>query len=192
MVWGSLSLELGFRRITLARRPLSAPLTSEQQQVNRRVALELRGSGGPLDGRSARALSQVLGGGTLEDVHRPLSARSERRSIDVLFGDLERALQRGDLLAEELVPPPPLQEREALTPDAPPPAPRRAPAPEPLSPEPSLPPERVDQELQAETLRMAAEQGVPFCEECEKARRGAAVPTPATHAAPAPPGGGLG
>lgn len=55
-----------------------------------------------------------------------------------------------------------------------PPAPRMAAAPRPPPPPPPAPPAdaapEIDAAAQAATLREAARSGVPFCEECERAR----------------------
>jgi hypothetical protein len=87
------------------------------------------------------------------------------------------------IAAELILPNPTLLETEE--PDAPAPAPmaaRPAPAPEPRpEPEPEAP---IDQDAQAEALVVAAENGTPFCEECE-ATRAAAPATEAMEPQPA-------
>jgi hypothetical protein len=53
---------------------------------------------------------------------------------------------------------------------------RPTPPPEEERPvEEALPPEPVDQVVQANALKRAAKQGAPFCEECERAKRAAAT-----------------
>jgi hypothetical protein len=87
---------------------------------------------------------------------------------------LARALDRGELAAFAISRPRThsgLVEQESSTAaPAPMPAIREAPPPAELE---SQPPQ-LDSQAQAETLVQAAQLGVPFCEECEKARRKAA------------------
>ncbi len=62
------------------------------------------------------------------------------------------------------------QEAKAgLAPEAAPPVETPAPAPEPATLE------NVNESAQAEALTQAAEDGVPFCEECEKAKQDSAA-----------------
>ena len=57
--------------------------------------------------------------------------------------------------------------------EAPQPSRARSPQPAALQPPPEANPlDRVDHDAQAMALENAARDGVPFCEECEKARRG--------------------
>ena len=58
--------------------------------------------------------------------------------------------------------------------EAPPPSGARTPQPAAVQPPPEANPlDRVDHDDQAMVLESAARDGVPFCEECEKARRNA-------------------
>jgi hypothetical protein len=184
---GSVSIKLGLREVKLARHGL-ASVTAEQARVNRRIAIELAGARGWFDARQSAELIEFVRSNASGAPARAPSARSQQVIIDRLRDELERALRRGDVIAEEAEAPPPLAEYEEPPPELPPPPPPRPrPEPEPALPEPDLPSEQVDQESQAQTLRAASEQGAPFCEECAKARRGSDGPSPATHAAPEAP-----
>jgi hypothetical protein len=189
---GSVSIKVGLREVKLVRRGVARPMTAQEERVNRRVALELAGAADWFEARDGADLIELLGSNASEEHPRAPSARSERMVIERVRDDLERALRRGEVMAEERpAPPPPTLQAEPPPELPPPPLPRPRPEPETAASEPDLPPERVDQEFQAQTLRAAADQGAPFCEECAKARRGKDGPSPATHPAPEPPSGPL-
>lgn len=88
---------------------------------------------------------------------------------------LKRAAEEGQPFCEECEKAKKaLEEKMQLTPPPPPTAPPPEPAPRSVfhAPTPSPgPPMDVDPEAQANTLKRAAENGVPFCEECERARQ---------------------
>lgn len=152
----------------LVRHGLS-PMSAEQERVNHRVALELDGACDWFDARDGAELASLLGSGVSED--HGTSARSERLRNERLRDELGRALRHGDVLAEEPPEPRPPREREEPPPELPPAPRKRSLPPEPAPAEPDLPAEPIDQELQAQTLRAAAQAGSPFCEECQKARQ---------------------
>jgi len=188
MVRGSVSIKLRLREVKLVRHGLARPVSAEQARLNRHVALELDGARDWFDAGHSTELIELLGSNAGEEHLGAHSAHAKRWIIERLRDDLERALRRGEVVAEEAPRPPPPTERDEPPPELPPPPPPRPrPEPEPAPPEPDLPPEPVDQEFQAQTLQAASEQGAPFCEECAKARRGKEGPSPATHRAPDPP-----
>jgi hypothetical protein len=93
---------------------------------------------------------------------------------------LLRAFERGHIVLADPTVTTRARDKDAgvhmrMTPPEPvPPPPRPAKRPvvaAPVSSGPTIPPFSVDQDLQAATLVGAAEAGVPFCEECEKARQ---------------------
>ena len=93
-----------------------------------------------------------------------------------------RAFARGELVILAGVPPVAAKPSggggaAAAEPAPAPPPPRKptAPAPPPLPEGPALPAALVDQKEQAQALIQAAQSGVPFCEECEKARQAQAA-----------------
>ncbi len=184
----SVSIRVGLRRVKLVRHGLGRRMSSEQERANLEVAFELAGSWDWFDARDGADLIALLGSAASEESAIAPSGRSQRLLVERLRDELERALRRGDVLAEEPPRPPPPTAHEEPPPELPPPPPPRArPAPEPVAPEPALPPEPVDQDSQAETLKAAAEQGAPFCEECAKAKRGEDLPGPRTHPKPEQP-----
>lgn len=68
-------------------------------------------------------------------------------------------------------------EEEVIPPKAPPPAPAPSPPPSQEAPAPAAFSSNTDEQAQADALKTAAENGTPFCEECEKAKPKPA-PTP--------------
>jgi hypothetical protein len=184
----SVSIRLGLRQLKLVRHGLGRPLSSEQERANRQVAFELGGSWDWFDARDGAGLIDLLGSSASEESAIAPSGRSQGMLSERLRDELERALRRGEVIAQEPPRPPPPTAHEEPPPELPPPPPPRArPAPEPAAPEPALPPEPVDQDSQAQTLQAAAEQGAPFCEECAKAKRGEDLPGPRTHPEPEAP-----
>jgi hypothetical protein len=134
-----------------------------------RAAWVLRSLGSALDAGSAeshrlRALVHEVGGiGRLT----PLRERD-------LLGVLERQVQSGRLLVvteARAMPVMSLLQMEAAVPEVSEPAPPPSPAPreEPVVVE--APPDFPNPAAQARVMREAARDGVPFCEECERARR---------------------
>ena len=189
--WGSVSLRIGFHEVKLTRRNFAQPLTAEQHLANQRVASKLGSASAWVDARYGAELAALLGVETDETRTFAGPAAHSQRLIERIRDELERALRRGRVIANETPRAAPVSVPKERPPErAPPPAPRPRAEPEPAPPEPDLPSEQVDQEAQAQTLRTASEQGAPFCEECAKAKRGSDLPSPATHPAPAPPAGG--
>ncbi|HED35951.1 MAG TPA: hypothetical protein ENJ08_17280 [Gammaproteobacteria bacterium] len=95
-------------------------------------------------------------------------------------GAQSRDLVIGAIMAGEIIvrhqpkpstPPKPLELLEPTAADRPMQGPASSSATEPVAPTAAAPPGNVpDPRTQAETLEKAAEDGVPFCEECEKAK----------------------
>jgi hypothetical protein len=103
------------------------------------------------------------------DLGHDLGVERERR-LDSALRRVEQALHRGELKAYERIrraPPILLDQKEAEVAPAPAATVREL-APPPPEVEESAP---LDLQAQADTLVQAAALGVPFCEECEKARR---------------------
>jgi hypothetical protein len=124
---------------------------------------------------------RIAGGIGVEEAHRTLlgdesdlrmaheePASFAERRIERLYDELVRAAALGLLLLERPEAPQLVARRAPVQAPPPPPPPPRAPAP-PVIEEPAEP-ITFDQSLQAETLAAASELGLPFCEECEKAR----------------------
>lgn len=187
MLRDNVSIRLGLRQVKLVRHALGRRLSSEQERTNRQVAFELGGSWDWFDARDGAGLIDLLGSAASEESAFSSSSRSQRMLGERLRDELERALRRGDVIAEEPPRPPPPTAHEEPPPELPPPPPRARPAPEPAPAEPDLPAEPVDQDSQAQTLQAAADQGAPFCEECAKAKRGEDLPGPRTHPKPEAP-----
>lgn len=102
------------------------------------------------------------------DLDHDLGVDRERR-LDSALHRVEQALHRGELKAYERIrraPPILLDQKQAEVAPAPAPTIREL-APPPPEVEQSAP---LDLQAQAATLVQAAALGVPFCEECEKAR----------------------
>ena len=93
--------------------------------------------------------------------------RREVESGWLVFADLRHRERERVAVAPRQKPP-----AAEPPPPSPAPAPRR-PAPTPAAPVvvEDNPLDAIDQDRQADTLRRAAEDGAPFCEECEKAKR---------------------
>ena len=190
--WGSVSLRFWLHEVKLTRRDFARPLTAEQNLANQRIACQLDSASAWVEVHDGAKLAELLGVETDEAraFVRP-TARSQRPLSERIRDELGRALRRGHVIANEPPRASPVSEYRERPPEHEPlPVPRPRAEPEPAPSEPDLPSSLVDQEFQAQTLQVAAEQGAPFCEECAKARRGKDVPSPATHPAPAPPTGG--
>lgn len=187
MLRDSVSIRLGLRQVKLVRHGLGRPMSSEQERANRQVAFELGGSWDWFDARDGAGLIELLGSAASEESAFAPTGRSQGMLSERLRDELERALRRGHLIAQEPPRPPPPVAQEEPPAELPPQAPRARPAPEPAAPEPDLPAESVDQDSQARTLEAAADQGAPFCEECAKAKRGKDLPGPRTHPKPEAP-----
>ncbi len=127
------------------------------------------------------AFREALGG---DGAFRMASASSDHELLD----QLAWKLARGELTIVAtphlfrrpfLAPPPPTGGERPMTPQEAEQAAKAArPAPEPPPPSrPAQPPPEpvtlahVHEDTQADTLEEAAKEGVPFCEECEKARQ---------------------
>jgi hypothetical protein len=128
------------------------------------------------DREAARRFLRALAAGdpaSLQRLRRAAGAHRVGSDGDVLE-DLTSALVTARLRVVARPAPP-----RAFSP--PPPVEIEAPPEAPLAPReieapaPEAPPEIAEPAMQAEVLRAAAAAGVPFCEECEKARRKAAA-----------------
>ena len=126
----------------------------------------------PLDPQAMIGLRRLAGLQTGAD----LQLLSDAQVLDQLAAQV----QRGQLQLCR----PPAAARGTVSPESrgvdmgaaiePPPSGPSAPAPPPPAPPPAPAPEpavEIDAAAQAAVLREAARDGVPFCEECEKARR---------------------
>lgn len=168
-------VRLGAESVRLTRRHGAARWVDHEDVArevafNIRFALECRASDTVEDVVSMLVATGTIEAGSLESRE---ASRLSGSVLDYLGTQVERLLVWGILAA----PPRPKtssvrggSSREPAAKPAPKPAPAAKPAPEPPAQEAALPGDLVDQDMQAEALRAAAEDGVPFCEECEKAR----------------------
>lgn len=134
-----------------ARFWLSGFLTGDEQAMTLRAVAQRAGDGYRLNARSGQDLVEDL-------AHRIASGQlriCQRQSLPVQ--DEAIVLETAPSAASTAPPPPPVRSRSA--PIAP-----------PRSEASTLPP-NVDAAAMARVLRSAADEGVPFCEVCEEARR---------------------